>query len=50
MTQKILFMKQKQTHRFQNNLMVTIDKTMGGGWKNWEGGNNIYTLLYKIDD
>ena len=27
--------------------MVTIGET-GGGGKNWEGGNNIYTLLYKI--
>ena len=21
-----------------------------GGGSNWEGGNNVYTLLYKIDD
>ena len=27
--------------------MVTIGETVRGG-KNWEGGNNIHTLLYKI--
>ena len=31
------------------NLMVPIGETVGEG-KNWEGGNNTYTLLYKIDD
>ena len=38
---------------FKTNLMVTTVKTIVetiGGGKNWEGGNNIYTLLYKIDD
>ena len=43
--QKYLFIKQKQTYRF---LMVTIGETMEGG--NWEGGSNIYTQLYKIND
>ena len=31
------------------NLMVPIGETVGEG-KNWEGGNNTYTLLYKIAD
>ena len=29
--------------------MVSIGETVGGG-KNWEGENNIHTLLHKIDD
>ena len=29
--------------------MVNIGGTFGGG-KNWEGGNNTCTLLYKIGD
>ena len=38
MIQKTLFIKQKQTHRFQNQIMVTIGKTIGerdklGGWE-----------------
>ena len=33
----------------QTNLMGTIGETIEGR-KNWEGENNIYTLLYKIDD
>ena len=34
---------------FKTNLKVTTVETIGGG-KNWEGGSNIYTLPYKIDD
>ena len=30
-------------------LWLSQVKPLGGG-KNWEGGNNIDTLLYKIDD
>ena len=29
--------------------MVTIGET-NGGREDWEGGNNIYRLLYKMDD
>lgn len=35
---------------FNTNLMVTIGDTPLQGGKNWEGWNNIYTRLYKIDD
>ena len=30
--------------------MVTTGETIGGGGKNWEGGDKTHTLLYKIDD
>ena len=44
-----LLIKQKQTHIFQKQSYVTIGEAIGGG-RNWENGNNIYTLLYKIGD
>ena len=50
MIEKTLFIKQKQSHKFQNQSMVTIGETTGDGGKNWECGNNIYTLLYKMDN
>ena len=34
---------------FKTNLMVTIGEIIGGK-KNWESGDNIYTLLYEIYD
>ena len=30
--------------------MFTIGETVVCGGGNWEGEDNIYTLLYKIDD
>ena len=42
---KIVICKQKQTYRFQNQLMVTIRETIA--WReNQEDENNIYTLQY----
>lgn len=49
MIQKNLIIKRKLTY-FKTNLMVTIAETTGGRGKNWEGGKNTYTLLYKMDD
>ena len=47
---KVLFLKNGDKFRdFKTNLMIAISEIIWGG-KNWEGGNNIYTLLYKIDD
>ena len=45
MIQINLFTKQKQTHRFENKLMVTKGERCGGGI-NYEFGINIYRLLY----
>ena len=44
MIQTNLFTKQKQTHRFRNEFMVTGGK--GGGGIDWEFGIDMYTLLY----
>ena len=33
---------------FKTNFMVTTGETIGG--REWEGGNNTYTQLHKIDD
>ena len=41
--------KKKKLQGFKTHLVGTIGKTIGGG-KNWEGGNNTYTPLYKTDD
>ena len=49
MTQKT-FKKQKQILRFQNHSYGYHICNCCGEGKNWEGRNNIYTLLYKIDD
>ena len=50
MIQKNLFIKQNnKLTDFKTNLIATIGETIVGG-RNWEGGNNIYTLLYGIDD
>ena len=46
---KNLFTKQKQTQISKSILCLPWVKPLGGG-KNWEGRNNIYTLLYRIDD
>ena len=45
-----LFKKQKQIHRFQNQAYGYYRRKHLWGGRNWEGGNNIYTVLYKIDD
>ena len=45
---KELIYKTETNVDFKANLMVTIVEIFGGG--NWEVGNNIHTLQYKIDD
>lgn len=45
-TKRHIYKTETNTH-FNTNLMVTIDKTVG---KNWKSGNNMYTLLCKVDD
>ena len=49
MMQASLFTEQKQVHRFQNQ---SYDYYRGkwGGRGDWKDGNNIYTLLCRIDD
>ena len=47
MIQKNLFIKKKQTNRFKKQSMVAKEETMEGG-RNWEDGNNLYTLLSKV--
>ena len=49
MIQKNLFKKWNKTHRFQKNLMVTRGETTEGR-EELGNGNNIYTLLYIIDE
>ena len=49
MIQKNLFKKTETNSDFKTYLMVIIGETVRGR-ENWEGRNNIYTLLYKIDD
>ena len=46
MIQNNSFVKQKQTHRFQNRSYDYHKGNCCRGGKNWEGRNNIY----KIDD
>ena len=47
-TKKPLFTKQKHTQKFQVQSYGYHTRNSGGG--NWEDGNNVYTLSYKIDD
>ena len=46
---KNLFLKQKQTQISKPILRLPEVKPLGGG-KNWEGENNIYTLVCKTDE
>ena len=46
-TKQLLYKTNKFTD-FKTNLMITTGETLEG--TNWEGENNKYTLLYKIDD
>ena len=47
MIQNNLFIKKKQTNRFKKQSMVAKEETMEWG-RNWEDGNNLYTLLSKV--
>ena len=44
-----LFIKQKQSHRFQNQTSGYHRENPGRGGKKEEGVNNIYTLLYACE-
>ena len=48
MIQMNLFAKQKQTHRYWKQTMVTKGESRGG--INYEDGINIYTTVYKINN
>ena len=49
-TKQLIYKGEANSQILKLTLRLPVVKWLRDGGKNWEGGNKIYTLLYRVDD